>query len=301
MKPTQMSKLRRALACVMTLAMPAATALGASDPLPREVSIRGVEFVLVPEGWMFKTGGVPRGTELSGGNLKVWLDTFYIAKHEARARDLEPFLNGGEAGARSLYGGDTESCSLRVGDDSRYKLVDPVADLPATHLSWTLADRWARWMGFRLPTEAEWEKAARGTDQRIYPWGNDPPDETYANFNVTSQCLVWPVTRLSKGQSPYGVLNMAGNVREYVADNYNPEFDKSLVEGARNPVATRAATQSRMLKGGRWASTPETIRISSRVLAAPDNPFQCNGTRFAIDAATVREHLARGTAAVLRR
>jgi formylglycine-generating enzyme required for sulfatase activity len=288
------------LACVVALALQAAAALAAGEPLPREVSIRGVEFVLVPEGWSFKTGGIPRGAEDSGGNLKIWLDAFYIARHEARARDLEPFLNGGEAGARSLYGGDTESCSLRAGDGGRYFVVDPAADLPATHLSWNLATRWARWMGFRLPTEAEWEKAARGTDQRTYPWGNDPPDETYANFNVTSQCLVWPVTRLSKGQSPYGALNMAGNVREYIADGYDPEFDKTLVEGARNPAAPRGRSNEVMLKGGRWASTPETIRISSRVLTSPDKPFQCNGTRFAIDAAAVREHLVRGTAAVLR-
>lgn len=300
MKPLPKLKLQRALALVAALALPITTSFGATDPLPREVSIRGVEFVLVPEGWSFKTGGVAHGSEVSGGNLKIWLDTYYIAKYEARARDLEPYLNSVEAGARRLYGGDNESCSLRLGDGGGYRLVDPAADLPATHLSWTLADRWARWMGFRLPTEAEWEKAARGTDQRTYPWGNEPPDETYANFNVTSQCLVWPVTRLSKGQSPYGAFNMAGNVREYVADNHNAEFDKSLVEGVRNPFAPRGTTESRMLKGGRWASTPETIRISSRVLAAPDNPFQCNGTRFAVDAAAVREHLARGTATVLR-
>ena len=282
------------------LALQATPALAAGDALPQKVAIRGVEFVLVPEGWAFKTGGVPSGTDDSGGNLRIWLDAFYIAKHEARARDLEPFLNSGEAGARSLYGGDSESCSLRLSNAGSYFLVDPAADLPATHLSWVLADRWARWMGFRLPTEAEWEKAARGADQRIYPWGDDRPDETYANFNVTSRCLVWPVTRLSKGQSPYGALNMAGNVREYVADGYNPAFDQSLAEGVRNPVAARGPSNEVMLKGGRWASTPETIRIQSRVLTSPDKPFQCNGTRFAVDVATVRNHLARGDALILR-
>ncbi len=296
------SKFRFLLACfgLLTggLAL-AGTAGAASETLPKEIKVHNVEFVLVPEGWFFKTGGVPQGNEETGGNKKIWLDAYYIGKYEARARDLEPFLNKVKGNWRVLYGGDTESCSLRMGTSGQYELVSSEDDLPATHLSWSLADQWARWLGFRLPTEAEWEKAARGSDQRVYPWGNEPPDETYANFNTTSRCLVWPVVRLSKGQSPYGAFNMAGNVREFVADWKNPDFDSQLAEGARNPVSPRADKGMKMLKGGRWASSPETIRVSSRIVATPDEPFQCNGTRFALDAAVVREHLANGNASVI--
>lgn len=276
-----------------------ASAVG--EALPKEVKVRNVEFVLIPEGWFFKTGGVPGVNEETAGNKKIWLDAFYIGKHEARARDLEPFMNQLNDKGRALYGGATESCSLRPGASGKYALVEPDKDLPATHLSWTLADQWVRWLGFRMPTEAEWEKAARGSDQRVYPWGDELPDETYANFNTPSAegCIVWPVDRPIKGQSPYGVLNMAGNVREYVADWENPEFDRQLAEDARNPVAPRAGEGTKMLKGGRWASSKEELRISNRNTGAPDQPFRCNGARFALDVAAVREYLVKGNAVVI--
>lgn len=278
----------------------------AAEVLPREVKVRNVEFVLVPEGWFFKSGGVPSADSPNGGNVRVWLDAFYIAKYEARARDLVPFMNTRLLDAK-YYAGDIASCSMRLGKDGAYRLVEPEADLPATHLSWVLADQWARWMGFRLPSEAEWEKAARGEDQRMYPWGNEPPDDTYANFDVTSHCLVWPVDRAGKGNSPYGVVNMAGNVREFVADWHNEVHDRLQKDGMKNPPGPDKALASpgvpanaKFLKGGRWASKPFQLRIAERVAAPHDEPFQCNGTRFALDVAAVKKHLADGAAVVLR-
>jgi iron(II)-dependent oxidoreductase len=210
-------------------------------------------------------------------------------------------MNQGSAVEKGVYGGATESCTLRPDKTGKFVLVQPAADLPATHLSWSLADQWSRWLGFRLPTEAEWEKAARGSDQRNYPWGNELPDETYANFNTPSAagCIVWPVDRPSKGKSPYGVFNMAGNVREYVADWVNPDFDRELIDGARNPVAPRSGQGTKMLKGGRWASSLTELRISDRITTNSEAPFRCNGTRFALDVATMREHLAKGSAVVI--
>lgn len=181
----------------------------------------------------------------------------------------------------------------------------PQEDVPATHLSWVLADELARWMGFRLPSEAEWEKAARGGDRRLWPWGDDFPDETYAGFSGSFECFVQPVSRFEKGKSPYGVYNMAGNVREFVADWYNADFDKRLVDGVRNPPLAPLGTTrpdvpepARILKGGRWASGSNGILISSRTYYPPEQPFRCNGTRFAIDVKKVREHLRQGTAKV---
>lgn len=270
-----------------------------SPSLPKEIKLNGVEFILIPAGWFYKAGGVRAAADSTGGNAKVWLDDFYIAKYEARARHLVPYLN---TLARPLkeYGGDHSSCSAQLDASGRYVLVRPEEDLPATHLSWRLADGWARYMGFRLPSEAEWEKAARGSDLRIYPWGDQNPDETYANFGATSECLVWPVDRFSKGRSPYGVFNMAGNVREFVADWHNPSADGLWRDGLKNPPLPPKfeSEPMKLLKGGRWASKPPQMRVDARVRALEDDPFQCNGTRFALDPGVVLQKLKDGQAEI---
>jgi iron(II)-dependent oxidoreductase len=305
-----------ALALLCALAVPGVQAQGVAADLPREVTIRGVEFVRIPAGWFYKTGGQPPAgqavefqDEHGGGNVQVWLDDFYLAKYEARARDLVAYLN--EPEARDVrYAGAAISCSARLGDDGRYVQLRPDEDLPATHLNWELAHRWARWMGFRLATEMEWEKGARGTDQRTYPWGDDYPDDTYAGYKTDSDCHTWPVSSFGKGRSPYGLHNMAGNVREFVADWYDYDADRALRDGTRNPAPAIAGTRLpergdpqlvgpwKLLKGGRWASHEEQLRIGARIYYLADSPFRCNGTRFALDPATVRAHLAAGTASV---
>lgn len=308
---------RRLLAGVLMGLALGAAADDAPDALPKEVVVNGVEFVLIPEGWFYKTGGIPEEggqyefmDERGGGNVRIWLDAYYIAKYEARARDLVAFLNSGKAGNLE-YAGANISCSTRRDARGRFYQVNPEEDHPATHLHWDLADRWARWMGFRLLTEFEWEKAARGPDQRTYPWGDDFPDETYAGYKTRSDCHTWSVDSFRKGVSPYGVYNMSGNVREFVADWYSADFDQRLKEGDRNPVVPAAARSTRkydptgprweggpwkLIKGGRWASHEHQLRIGARIYYLPEEPFRCNGTRFAIDVRQVREHLAKGTA-----
>ncbi len=288
------------------------------DRLPVEVVVNGVEFVRIPAGWFYKTDGVAGEVadaavddRVSDDRIRIWLDDYYIGKYEARARDLVAFLNA-DQGETLVYEGIGKSCSVGQESNGRYMQFRPDDNLPATHLSWEQANAWARWMGFRLPAELEWEKAARGTDLRRFPWGNEYPDETYARFRTRSYCSVQPVDAYKKGRSPYGIYNMAGNVYEYVDDWVNHDFDKNLKNGVRNPIPAAEGTffaekteqyergPWKMLKGGRWGSTGNFLRINHRLSTRPDHIFRCNGTRFAIDAESVREHLRMGSAEITR-
>lgn len=285
----------------------------AAPQMPKEVRINGVEFIHVPPGWFwyalensdYNTAGDPGYPYFR--DIKVWLDGYYIGKYEARARDLKRFMDGKEVVHRDQYGdGETEGCSLRRNADGAYVLVNEEKDFPATHLSWELANEFTRWMGFRLPTEGEWIKAARGTDKRLWPWGDEYPDDTRAGYNSGVDCKVSPVDAFPLGRSPYGAYNMAGNVFEFVQDWYNKDWDLALKDGAKNPQPSDTPSKimpyrdpMRMLHGGRWASPANGITIYRRNLHKPDRNFICYGTRFALDEKTVAAHLAQGTAEVL--
>jgi iron(II)-dependent oxidoreductase len=238
----------------------------------------------------------------------VWVDSYYLAKYEARARDFARFMNSGQSrharqydpDGRRPHDGATEGCSVRKQQDGSYYLLKPQLDLPATHLSWELANEFAGWMGFRLPSEAEWSRAFRGGDKRIYPWGDEYPDDTFAGFQEgASECDVRPVTANPKGKSPFGIFNMAGNVYEYVADWYNYAYYNQLRDGDRNPLATERRMfpddekkYYKTLRGGRWASGPAQLGIwGNRDYQPADEMFRCYGARFALDVDAVRRLL----------
>lgn len=312
-----MKRIARILFAVTTLAH--GTAWGGPIDLPREVTVNGVEFMLIPGGSVWVP--VPHLDPATGyardsgmRELQLRTESYYLAKYEARASDFLRFVMKAKPEIRKDYetppknvtgSGAVDGCGVRK-DARGYYLVAPEKDLPVTHLSWNLANEFATWMGFRLPTEVEWVRAFRGDDKRVFPWGDDYPDDTYAAFQEgATTCNVQPVTAYEKGASPYGVQNMAGNVFEYVADWYNPSHYNRLKDGDLNPVAREPHTVEgdpktyRVLRGGRWASGPSELSIyGNRDGRAANEPFICFGARFALDAESVRKHLAAGTATV---
>ncbi|BAL22723.1 SUMF1/EgtB/PvdO family nonheme iron enzyme [Azoarcus sp. KH32C] len=308
-----MKPLRYAAFLIATAASTLSFAQTPGTPLPREVLINGVEFVHIPAGnfWygVENTDHLNNQRPVDGKyyrDVQIWLDGFYMAKFEARARDFKRFMDQPNVKHRSEYAGEADGCAVRGNGKSGYTLTAPDRDLPATHLSNNLSVEFAQWMGFRLPTEIEWVKAARGTDHRMYPWGDEYPDDTFAGYKSHSGCSPAPIDAFANGRSAYGLYNMGGNVYEHVADWYNNAYDLALKDGQRNPAPPKNGTVApditepqKVLKGGRWATDAQGMTIYARSLHRPDGGFVCFGTRFAVDEAVVARQLQAGTAKVL--
>jgi formylglycine-generating enzyme required for sulfatase activity len=134
------------------------------------------------------------------------------------------------------------------------------ADYPVVNVDWNQTQAYCTWAGRGLPSEAEWEKAARGTDGRIYPWGNQSPDSSLANYYGTIGDTT-AVGSYPSGASPYGALDMAGNVQEWVSDWYNDTYYSQ--SPARNPTGPDSGI-FRGVRGTSWGNLVVVTRSAER-------------------------------------
>jgi formylglycine-generating enzyme required for sulfatase activity len=246
-RPQSCAELRARLDGALAAVSPAPRSRSPAALAPVIAEADGTELVLVPGG----------GFQLGPNRREVFLDPFYIARQPVTNRQFQVFLEvtgyrpeGAEA-ARFLAHWRGARCPPRLFDH------------PVEFVSWLDARAYCRWAGRRLPTEAEWEKAARGTDGRKYPWGRDEPDTERANFGRAAGGTC-PVDAHPRGASPFGVFDLAGNVGEWCEDIDDPAF--YLAGPARNPRNTAAGgDERRVVRGGSWMFDAHSLRTFARM------------------------------------
>jgi formylglycine-generating enzyme required for sulfatase activity len=219
----------------------------------------------------------------------VMLSPFQIGQYEVTAIEFATFLNDNKDRAALIFRPTAQTTVQFIEAEDRYAPRPDKEFHAANGISWTAANEYARWLArvtgrdFRLPTEAEWERAARGTERGIYPWGSSDPDVTKAAYgNGTGPVRVdsHPAYR-----SPAGAFNMAGNVAEWVADWY---LDTAYETGAlrsnpRGPdEAPSGISPRRVIRGGGFLSRPDELASTRRQRDQPDRADALYGFRLAL-------------------
>jgi len=268
----------------------------ANTPLPAATTDPGPACTEIGQTWISAVDGVilvciPAGEFLMGAadndpqaeanekpQHRVYLDAFWIDRTEVTNANFAKCMADG-------------ACRPKIYDVSAmtytpYAIHPDYQDFPALLSEADVAAAYCQWAGRRLPTEAEWEKAARGTDVRYYPWGNEldctkasyyecdntpkTDDLTGPRCGSSGRCRTTRVDDYLAGASPYGVLNMAGNVWEWVADWYSPEYY------ANSPTSNPTGPDEgdfKVRRGGGSKSLSQDLRVTSRASGEPQHYF----------------------------
>jgi eukaryotic-like serine/threonine-protein kinase len=299
--PTSMSALTEIPTAAEILLTPTITyRIGSTQTSEKD----GMILVVVP------AGDFQMGSDTEDSNEKplhtVYLDAFWIDKTDVTNAQFAQFVNDSgyktdaeKGGSSIVFNINSEKLEVVKGADWKHPqgTVDSLKGLekyPVTQMSWNDAAAYCKWAERRLPTEAEWEKAARGTDGRSYPWGNQPPAGNLLNFadknlpaNQSDNSIddgyrfSSPVGNYPDGASPYGVLDMAGNVWNWVADWYDGGYYQGSPE--QNPQGPSSGT-TRVLRGGGWGDNANNTHSDNRVSSKPNSRGPSLGFRCAFSA-----------------
>jgi sulfatase modifying factor 1 len=256
----------RGVACkwAITGAVILGTARCGGPPVHRPADLND-HMVRVPAG-EFVMGRDSTGADDERPARRVTLDEYYIDRLEATNAEFKAFVDAVHRVAPNNPPWDRD-----------YYLSQPQS--PVVNITWEQADAYCRWRGKRLPTEAEWEKAARGTDARLYPWGNTWTDSIANLWHNDTYDRAAPVGSFPAGASPYGALDMAGNVWEWCADWFLPNYYATAP--ARNPAGPPGPTPFRAVRGGGFTSPKTDAEAPNRSKSPPGDTLHHLGCRCA--------------------
>lgn len=253
---------------------PAATGTATPTPSPTPgigstmvAAVDGKEMVYVPGGdfLMGSAAADPVAREFEKPQRSVSVDSFWIDRTETTTAQYQECVQDGACP-------QPQDFSSR--EREQYFGNPQFANYPVIWVDWNAANAYCRWAGRRLPTEAEWEKAARGTDGRRFPWGDELPTSDTANICDINCPYGWrdvelddgywdtaPANAFPAGASSHGALNMAGNVWEWVSDFYDPNYYKYAPQS--NPLGPEGG-EMHILRGGSWQNIWEFVRTTTR-------------------------------------
>lgn len=244
------------------------------------------EMVLIPGGEF--EFGAPQGTptglteeeeglKQSEGTNTVYLSSYYIDKYEVSNSQYRLCQDAGVC---------TEPYDVTSVMYQNYYYNATYAGFPVIWVSYNQAETFCQWAGKKLPTEAQWEKAARGKSMRTYPWGDKEPADNIEATQANYTALFGDVTSVMWGDdgiSPYGVYNMAGNVAEWtdtwhnIDSYYQKRTDDVVIEDPIGP--SDSPTQEKVIRGGSWVSLDDEITTYSRDKAFPNYRYYNLGFR----------------------
>jgi formylglycine-generating enzyme required for sulfatase activity len=202
---------------------------------------------------------IPAGEFLFGeNNFRIYLPEYWMCKTPVTFAAYQRFIRA-NPGHPVPFEEDERAVPYNWDSQWRSYPADKV-NHPVVFVSWYDAVAFCEWAGLQLPTEEQWEKAARGTDGRIYPWGNNEPTDKLCNFNKNAGGVT-PVGQYSpQGDSPYGCVDMGGNVWEWCLNKYEKPEDTTIDKN----------NAWRVLRGGSWSLNANLVRAAYRGFDLPD-------------------------------
>jgi len=264
--------------------------------------IDGVVMKYVPAGEFIMGSNDVGADENERPQHRVNLDSYWIYQNEVTNAQFREFVEHSAVltsaeimGWSWVFGNGTNEVegAFWSAPEGKSTNIDNRLNHPVVHVSYSDALNYCRWAGGRLPTEAEWEKASKGQEMGTFPWGDSPVAGDKANFCDVQCTMEWaeigyddnypgtaPVGTYPKGSSIYGVMDMAGNVWEWVADYYDGRYyDDSPLDNPLGPTFG----DLHVIRGGSWVSGSKYLKTSTRYWSGPDETSNDHGFRCVFD------------------